>query len=370
MNNNRLFDRKRLKFQSLSRRKSKINISSILPLDSPLPAISEENREKINMLAYRIKQARKKNAAVILLYGAHLFRNGLSLFINNLMEKEYISHLVTNGAGVIHDWEMAYSGATTEDVAEYISKGQFGIWEETGFYQNLAVLLGAAEGSGYGEAIGKMINDDQLVVPSAHILQEQIETEIKSNSLSAALSSKIALLRIIKEFGIDSKKYVIEHKHKKNSIVYNAWQSGVPFSVCPGIGYDIIYTHPINCGTAFGEAAVTDFLKLVNSTSNLENGVIIVAGSAVMASQVIEKALSMVKNAAAQSGNLIENYHITVSDIQPGNWDWSKGEPPKNNPAYYLRFCKSFSRLGGNFSYLQLDNRIFIQHLYHQLYNY
>jgi deoxyhypusine synthase len=362
-----IFDRTKLKLKSLIERESKINTSSIMSLDSPLPLISGVNEEKIKVLTSRIKDAKKRNAPIILLYGAHLFRNGLSPFINKLQEEGYINHLATNGAGVIHDWEMSYLGKTTEDVSKYMNEGQFGIWEETGYYQNLALILGAASGLGYGEAIGKMISDDQLTIPPITDLKKEIENELKHSPINGVLPSKVALLKAIEECGIGSKVLQVPHKFKKHSIIYNAYRLGTPFSVCPGIGYDIIYTHSLNCGSAIGEAGVTDFLKLANTISELSNGVIIVVGSAVMASQVVEKALSMANNVALQNQNPIENYYIAVTDIQPGNWDWADGEPPNDNPAYYLRFCKSFSRLGGEFSYLEMDNRVFIPHLFQNL---
>ncbi len=88
-----------------------------------------------------------------------------------------------------------------------------------------------------------------------------------------------------------------------------------------------------------------------------------------MSSQITEKALSMARNVASQKQKLIKNFHIAVVDIQPGNWDWSRSEPPKDHPGYYLRFCKSFSRMSNRFDYLDLDNRVFIQHLFDCLLN-
>ena len=88
-------------------------------------------------------------------------------------------------------------------------------------------------------------------------------------------------------------------------------------------------------------------------------------GSAIMAPQVFEKSLSCVNNLRLQAGRaIVHNHAFYVVDIQDGgNWDWSKGEPPKDNPAYYLRFCKSFSRMGGTMDYLQCDNVAFLHHL-------
>ena len=92
-------------------------------------------------------------------------------------------------------------------------------------------------------------------------------------------------------------------------------------------------------------------------------------GSAIMAPQVFEKSLSCVNNLRLQDSRAIVHGHtFCVVDLQDGgNWDWSKGEPPKDNPAYYLRFCKSFARMGGEMRYLQLDNVVFLHNLLHEL---
>ncbi len=88
-----------------------------------------------------------------------------------------------------------------------------------------------------------------------------------------------------------------------------------------------------------------------------------------MGPQVFEKSLSCVNNLRLQDGRpIVRDHSIFVVDIQEaGNWDWTQGEPPKTNPAYYLRFCKSFSRMGGTMQYVCCDNAAFIHHLYHQL---
>ena len=98
-------------------------------------------------------------------------------------------------------------------------------------------------------------------------------------------------------------------------------------------------------------------------------GVVLSVGSAIMAPQVFEKSISCVNNLRLQAGRKIVHDHaMYVVDIQDGGkWDWSKGEPPKDNPAYYLRFCKSFSRMGGGMNYAQCDNVAFLHHLLHEL---
>jgi hypothetical protein len=118
-----------------------------------------------------------------------------------------------------------------------------------------------------------------------------------------------------------------------------------------------------------GRAAQIDFRLFGAAVENLDGGVVLSIGSAIMGPQVFEKSLSCVNNLRLQNGRpIVQDHSIYVVDLQDGgNWDWSKGEPPKANPAYYLRFCKSFSRMGGRMRYLQCDNATFVHHLCHEL---
>jgi hypothetical protein len=122
-------------------------------------------------------------------------------------------------------------------------------------------------------------------------------------------------------------------------------------------------------GAVIGRAAGRDFHLGCGAVETLDGGVVLSVGSAIMAPQVFEKSLSCVNNVRRQAGRQVVSGHsIYVIDLQDGGgWDWTRGEPPKNNPAYYLRFCKSFSRMGGAMHYLQCDNVAFIHHLHQQL---
>ncbi len=148
-----------------------------------------------------------------------------------------------------------------------------------------------------------------------------------------------------------------------------AFQAGVPFTVHPGIGYDIIANHPMYNGAVIGRAAEIDFRLFGAAVDRLDGGVVLSVGSAIMAPQVFEKSISCVNNLRLQDGRAIVHGHVFhVVDLQDGGqWDWAKGEPPKTNPAYYLRFCKSFSRMGGAMHYMQCDNAAFLHHLYRLL---
>ena len=156
---------------------------------------------------------------------------------------------------------------------------------------------------------------------------------------------------------------------RDTSVLGNAYKLRIPLTVHPGIGYDIISNHPMFNGAAIGRAAEMDFRLFGAAVENLDNGVVLSVGSAIMAPQVFEKSISCVNNLRLQANRAVVHDHtIYVVDLQDGgNWDWTQGEPPKDNPAYYLRFCKSFSRMGGAMQYLQCDNVAFLHNLYHVL---
>jgi hypothetical protein len=143
----------------------------------------------------------------------------------------------------------------------------------------------------------------------------------------------------------------------------------VPFTVHPGIGYDIFATHPMFSGAVVGRAGALDFAMFGRSVEGLDGGVVLSVGSAIMAPQVFEKSLSCVNNLRLQAGRAVVSGHtLYVVDIQDGGgWDWTQGEPPKDNPAYYLRFCKSFARMGGEMKYAQADNVAFLHGLLREL---
>ena len=129
-------------------------------------------------------------------------------------------------------------------------------------------------------------------------------------------------------------------------------------------GHDIIYTHPLNLGAAVGRTAERDFLSFAGSVCDLEAGVYLSVGSAVMSPMILEKALSMARNLAFQEDRRIDSFSLFVVDLSPVSWDWqADGEPPADNPAYYVRYLKSFSRMGGALHYIQADNRDFFLHL-------
>ena len=339
------FDRTRLDVLPLSSRQSKSSIEHIAI--NPDMLMQTENLETITRISNAIIQAKKNHRPVILAFGAHLIKNGLSLVLRKLIEEGYITHLATNGAGSIHDWELSFLGKTEEDVRAYVTQGQFGIWDETGKYINLALIAGANQRKGYGESVAGLIFEDSVSIP---------EEVFQDKTLAEKLSNR----------GIKPGTLRVNHQFKRFSIQECAFRNHVPFTVHPGFGYDIIYTHPLSHGASVGTCSEIDFLRFVDSVSKLEGGVYLSVGSAIMSPMVFEKSLSMARNIARQENKKITDFMIAVNDIQEGNWDWNSGkEPGKDSPAYYLRFCKSFNRMGAReLYYVQEDNRKFLLNLY------
>ena len=112
---------------------------------------------------------------------------------------------------------------------------------------------------------------------------------------------------------------------------------------------------------------MTDFLLYADTITAIEGGVYLSVGSAVMSPMIFEKSLSMARNLVHGEGGSLDDFLIVVNDLAESTWDWSKGEPPADNPAYYVRFCKSFSRMGGELHYAGMDNRAFLLNLYQRL---
>jgi hypothetical protein len=291
-------------------------------------------------------------------FGAHTIKNGLGPVLIRLMEKGWITHLATNGAGIIHDWELAYQGRTSEDVRANVGRGEFGTWEETGRYINLALLVGAWEGLGYGPSVGSLIATEGLTIPSAAELKRDASRLLDTDPGRAAAGAD--LLEAVNAFSLPAGRMSVPHPFRDGSAQAAAHARGVPFTGHPMIGHDIIYTHPLNSGAAIGRTALRDFLVYAEGVSRLDGGVYLSVGSAVMSPMIFEKSLSMSQNIALQNGTSISNHYILVVDLAASTWDWQRdGEPPMDNPAYYLRYCKTFSRMGGTMRYMQADNRDF-----------
>jgi hypothetical protein len=278
-----IFDRSRLRVKPLSERSHDLQLERWMGLDDPAP---EFPHPQLSGVAQRLAAAKRSGAARILMMGAHVLRAGVNRHIIDLLARGALSHIAMNGAGAIHDYELARIGATTESVARYIRSGEFGLWKETG---ELNEWIGEAAhlGLGLGENVGRRIEESQ-------------------------------------------------YPYKDMSVFAAAYRLSVPVTVHVGIGYDILHEHP-NCdGAAVGEASYRDFLIFARAAQNLEGGVMLSFGSAIMAPEVYLKALAMARNVASQEGREIRTFSTAVFDLVPIEGDIHH-ELAKTDPGYYFR---------------------------------
>jgi len=359
-------DRFAVKMKPLAERRNKTSIEEghIPPTQTP-QGLSPQARETIAEAIERIGAARAAGKPVMITFGAHTIKNGLAPVLIDLMEHGWLTHLATNGAGIIHDWEFAFQGQSGEDVKAGVARGEFGNWQETGFYINLAINVGAYEGKGYGESVGAMIEEEKLTIPSAGDLEKEMAQCAAKDPARAAAAAD--LLSIILRFGLPPGRLNVAHPWKSYSAQAAAYRLGIAFTGHPMIGHDIIYNHPMNHGGCLGRAALRDFLAFAHAVRGIDGGVYLSVGSAVMSPMVFEKSMSMAQNLALQQGRRIEGHYILAVDLAESHWDWSQGEPPQTSPEYYLRYNKTFSRMGGVMRYLTADNRDFLLALRHGL---
>jgi len=361
-----LLDLSKLKVHPLEQRVSQSRVEEILVEPSNPPGPCDASlRPTIQGCAKAIRKALDQKAGVMLIYGAHLIKNGGQLLLNQMMERGWLTHLATNGAGTIHDWEFAFLGRSTESVRDNVATGSFGTWDETGRCIHLALLAGALQGEGYGQSLGRFIHRDGTTLPAIESLEEQLRRE-PSHPFAPA---RAELLQAMRANNLAAGNHLLVHRWRNTSVLASAFRQEIPLTVHPGIGYDIISNHPMFNGGAIGRAAGIDFRLFGGSVETLDGGVVLSVGSAIMGPQVFEKSLSCVNNLRLQQGRkVVRDHTIYVVDLQDGgNWDWTRGEPPRENPAYYLRFCKSFSRMGGTMHYVQCDNTLFLHQLFHEL---
>ena len=285
----RLFHRNSLKLLPLGEREHDMSIGVV---KDPEAVLAKDIPIEILEVAKSVISAKQKSGAIIFMMGAHVLRSGVQRYIIDLMERGYISCIAMNGGGMIHDYELALIGATTESVTRYIAEGQFGLWKETGIINDIInrAFLNNPE-SGLGEVVGRAILEG-------------------------------------------------EYPYKETSVLASAARFGVPVTIHVGIGYDIIHEHP-NCnGAATGALSYNDFLKFTAVVQRLENGAVMNFGSAVMAPEVFLKALSMARNIARQEGRVIQNFTTLVCDLHnlPNN---IRQEPSKDDRFYYFRPFKT-----------------------------
>ncbi len=169
-------DRRRIRMRPLAGRENRVRIErdAVHPDQAP-GELPDAVRRTVAETAGRIAAARRTDRPVMMAFGAHAIKNGLAPVLIHMMERGWLTHLATNGAGIIHDWEFAFQGESSEHVERNVAAGTFGAWEETGFYLNLALLVGAYRGLGYGESVGAMIESEALEIPQ----REQLLCEVR-----------------------------------------------------------------------------------------------------------------------------------------------------------------------------------------------
>ncbi len=307
------FDRSKLNLLPINQREHDLDLSIML---DPL-AKTDYSHPTIDIIADRIRKARKAGAPVMMMMGAHVIRAGTAPILIRLLEEGWITHFAFNGAGGIHDFEFAMIGATTESVAKYISEGQFGLWQEDARY-NEAINQGVKEGLGFGEALGKYIWKNNF-------------------------------------------------PYRDYSLLAAGYQNQVPMTVHVGIGCDIVHEQPNADGAAIGEATYRDFLIYCHTIDQLENGVFLNFGSAVIGPEVYLKTLSMCRNVAKQEGRTISHFTTAVFDLLPLEGKNVSETPPKEDPRYYFRPWKTIMARtvadGGESYYVQGRHRDTVRYL-------
>jgi hypothetical protein len=210
-----------------------------------------------------LRAARRKKRAILFGLGAHVIKVGLNPILIRLMREGWVSGLALNGAGVIHDFEIAFAGRTSEDVALQIVDGAFGTARETGEHLNKAIRAGYRRGSGLGEAVGRMIGSSRF-------------------------------------------------PHKNLSLLGTAFELGLPVTVHVAIGTDTIHFHPGASGEALGATSLSDFYLFCSLVERLEGGgVFLNFGSAVILPEVFLKALSLARN----QGHPLQDFSTAVFDF-------------------------------------------------------
>jgi len=213
--------------------------------------------KEIQAIAEATAKAKKTRKSVIFMAGAHVIKCGLNPVLIELIRKKVITCICLNGAGIIHDFELAFQGKTSEDVAENLKTGKFGMGRETAEFINGAVKEGVRDGLGLGASVAKKISESKL-------------------------------------------------KHKNLSLLYSAYKYKVPVCVFVGIGTDIIHQHPSFNAALTAEGSVRDFYLLTENIGGLNNGgVVFNFGSAVVLPEVFLKALNLSRNLGSKARDFI-----------------------------------------------------------------
>jgi hypothetical protein len=249
------FDLSGVRTYALKSRASKVSVDDFArpaPARATVAALIDSFPRQLAAADFRavvtaIAEAHHKEAGVVWGIGAHVVKTGLGPVIVDLMERGFVSALATNGAAVIHDFEVALAGATSEDVDESLGPGRFGMADETGRLLNRTIADGVAAGRGIGQAVGEFLAQRQP-------------------------------------------------QFARYSILAAAARLGIPVTVHVAIGTDIIHMHPSASGAALGEGSLRDFRYFASNVARLEHGVYLNCGSAVVLPEVFLKAVALARN--------------------------------------------------------------------------
>jgi deoxyhypusine synthase len=275
-------DFSRIRTHSLEKRENKVAVDAFARVVDDSAPLSEFLDGLPDVLAVRtlrkislaVAQSHHAGKVVVWAMGAHPIKVGLSPILIDLMERKIINALVFNGAGAIHDWEIAALGETSEDVAAGLDDGTFGMVDETGRALAAAAVEAADQGQGLGEVLGRRIARSEL-------------------------------------------------PHRDLSLLATAHRLGIPATVHVAIGGDIVHMHPEADGSAIGAATFTDFKRLATVVGNLGEGVWIHCGSAVQLPEVFLKALTIARNLGNQVApitmanlDMIRHYRVEQNVLQ------------------------------------------------------
>jgi arginine dihydrolase ArgZ-like protein len=273
------FDLTGIKTYPLKSRKSKVTVSDFAKPSSRATTVGGFVESLPNILAAAdfkgivaaLQAAHRTGGGIVWGLGAHVIKTGLGPVLVELMRRGFVSAVAANGAAVIHDFEVALAGATSEDVDEALGPGQFGMADETGRLLNSAINDGAAKGLGLGQAVSQFL-------------------------------------------------HARDPQFARSSVLAEAARLGIPVTVHVAIGTDIIHMHPAASGAAIGDASLRDFRYFVANVSRLEHGVYLNCGSAVVLPEVFLKAVALVRNRGTSLA------HLTTVNL-----DFIRGYRPETN---------------------------------------
>ena len=298
--------------------RDRVNLVTRENLMTPGEAVPAWDPPGFAELIARIKKARANNRPVILSMGAHVIKNGLSRYLIALMKDGFVTHIASNGAGSIHDFELCWLGGTSEDVPTALEDGSFGMWEETCSWMNEALKEGADAGIGYGEALARYMD-----------------------------------------------KYPERFPYTADCVLYQAYKLGISATYHIALGTDIIHQSPNADFGAIGQTGGVDFHTFCESVSKLDGGVFLNFGSSVIGPEVFLKALSVARNLGYPT------YDITTANFDLVALGDTRANIGGDNPLYYYRPRKNIvnrpTSRGGAGWHFTVDHKVSVPCLYARL---